>query len=144
MDCVLLCDFGSMQHIICEQLQNLAKQSASNYSGDNLNGGEQFFKDMMQRLNLTQMEVFADAPYIALNDNRKWHVRDHTRIQSMCTALDQRAQNLLLQHTKTKERVRLINCHTPTSICNTLKKKQDTIRAIISNVHKTVQCWQWR
>jgi hypothetical protein len=140
VSCLFLCEVGHMVDLISWELLELRNQQAARaglpradaHRAPIRDTTKVFFEELLARLGLAHFEVFADVPYVALVDTSIWIVKDHHRVEKMCSNNSQRAQHLLLEHRETGVTVRALNCHTPTSIANTPKKKEDTVRRMLT------------
>jgi hypothetical protein len=140
VSCLFLCEFGHMQLPINCNLKRLSDgqvaaagpASAGSRCVPTQDATQTFFEALLGRLKLVHFEVHADAPYVALVDTSIWIVQNDHRVEEMCSNAHQRAQHLLLKHRETGVIVRAFNCHTPTSIASTPKRKEDTVRRMLT------------
>jgi hypothetical protein len=147
VECVLLCEFGNM----CEfgtintvLPKTLSASAGSHRTGRKTTATHIFFETLLNDLDLNHYDVIADAPYVALINTVTWVVVNASTCDNMCSNPLQRAQHLLLEHVDSKRLVRVMNCHTPTSISITQARRNQTVLAMLekcSDVSQPTAAW---
>ena len=73
---------------------------------------------ILRELDLQHIQVFANAPYVALIDTSVWLVVKREMHQVPCRCDGLRAQQLIVKDVKTDLTAQLWNSHIPTSVAN--------------------------
>ena len=97
---MLMCEFGNM----FSPLSNLETKEV--------------FEMILRELDLQHIQVFANAPYVALIDTSVWLVVKREMHQVPCRCDGLRAQQLIVKDVKTDLTAQLWNSHIPTSVAN--------------------------
>ena len=85
------------------------------------------FESIIAELHLTDIQVHANPPYVALIHTTYWRVETCFLIPGLSDATDLIVQHLILRHMVTHVGIQCFNAHIPTSI--TKKDNKNSLRA---------------
>ena len=90
---LLLSEFGSMFTSIDTILDSGVEQP----TGRKIYNTKQLFEDLLGDINLPDILVVANAPYVALINSECWKVKRHEVLLDLCSKKDIKVQHLILQ-----------------------------------------------
>ena len=120
----LLCEFGSM-------LEKLSKDIA-----------KAVFESIIAELHLTDIQVYANPPYVALIHTTYWRVETCLLVPGLCDATYLIVQHLILQHMETHVRIQCFNAHIPTSITKKGNRKKLACKVCVKSRHSSAVKYQ--
>ena len=96
---LLICEFGNMLVSIDSALCSGVTQP----TGRTIKCTRELFEDLLADINMQNISVVADPPYVALIDSDCWEVKHRGVLVNLCTKRDIKVQHLILQHANTSE-----------------------------------------
>ena len=116
---LFICEFGGMDPNIDEEVTGLTKD---------------VFEELLRDIEFEHLVIEALPPYVAIVDPEYWQVRSVVKCDNLCTSQSHFAMRVVLQHTQSRARVGVANCHIPTSITTTESKKATIIDALCTQL----------
>ena len=86
----------------------------------------QIFEELIRDIHMTHLVIKVLPPYVAIVDPNYWSVLDCFKCGNLCSRESNFAMMLSLEHTQSRARMGVANCHIPSTSGST-KRKHDTV-----------------
>ena len=116
---LFICEFGGMDPNIDEEVTGLTKD---------------VFEELLRDIEFEHLVIEALPPYVAIVDPEYWQVRSVVKCDNLCTSQSHFAMRVVLQHTQSRARVGVANCHIPTSITTAENIKATIIESLCTQL----------